>query len=83
MVEKSSSLVPAMDSDGVLYIAGDATDEENLIKAGIQRAKVLIAALATDTDNVFLVLTASIPGVIKVEAFFPKNSISIPCLPAF
>ncbi len=58
VVEKSSALVPAMDLDGVLYISGDATDEENLVKAGIQRAKVLVAALATDTDNVFLVLTA-------------------------
>jgi voltage-gated potassium channel len=47
-----------MDADGVLYIAGEAADENNLIKAGIERAKAVIAALATDTDNVFLVLTA-------------------------
>ncbi|MBW2590649.1 MAG: NAD-binding protein, partial [Deltaproteobacteria bacterium] len=33
-------------------------DEENLIKAGIKRAKGLVAALASDADNVFLVLTA-------------------------
>ena len=43
-----------MDADGVLYIAGDAADENNLIKAGIARAKAVVAALATDTDNVFL-----------------------------
>jgi hypothetical protein len=47
-----------MDADSVLYIAGDAADENNLIKAGIERAKAVVAALATDTDNVFLVLTA-------------------------
>jgi voltage-gated potassium channel len=58
VIEKSSDLVPVMDADKVLYVSGDAADEENLFKAGISRAKVLIAALATDTDNVFLVLTA-------------------------
>jgi voltage-gated potassium channel len=47
-----------MDQDGILYVNGEATEETNLIKAGIERAKVLVAALGTDTDNVFLVLTA-------------------------
>jgi len=42
-----------MDEDGVLYVAGDAADEASLLKAGIRRAKGLVAALATDTDNVF------------------------------
>jgi len=58
VIEKNPDLVPVMDQDGVLYISGEATDEENLRKAGIERAKGLIAALATDTENVFLVLTA-------------------------
>lgn len=58
VIEKDSGQIPVMDEDGVLYIVGEATDENNLIKAGIERAKAVIAALATDTDNVFLVLTA-------------------------
>ncbi len=58
VVEKDPDLIPEMDADKILYVSGDATNEENLIKAGIQRAKGLIAALATDTENVFLVLTA-------------------------
>ncbi|CAB1079257.1 potassium transporter TrkA [Alkalispirochaeta odontotermitis] len=57
-VDKSLDLIPLMDEDGILYVAGDASDEATLIKAGIKRARGLIAALATDTDNVFLVLTA-------------------------
>ncbi len=57
-VEKSPDLIPVMDADGVLYVPGDASDEGVLIRAGINRAKGLVAALATDTDNVFLVLTA-------------------------
>ena len=58
VVEKNPDLVPVMDADGVLYVPGDAADEANLIKAGIERAKGLVAVLATDTDNVFLVLSA-------------------------
>jgi len=58
VVEKNTDLVPVMDADGVLYVPGDAADEANLIKAGIERAKGLVAVLATDTDNVFLVLSA-------------------------
>lgn len=58
VVEKSPELIPVMDADGILYISGDASNEENLLKAGIKRAKGLIAALASDADNVFLVLTA-------------------------
>jgi voltage-gated potassium channel len=58
VVEKNPAQIPVMDQDGILYVNGEATEEINLIKAGIQRAKVLVAALGTDTDNVFLVLTA-------------------------
>lgn len=43
---------------GVIYISGDATEETTLVRAGIQKAKGLVAVLGTDADNVFLVLTA-------------------------
>jgi len=58
VVESSVDLLAKMEQDGVLYINGDATDEDTLIKARIRNAKGLVAVLATDTDNVFLVLTA-------------------------
>ena len=57
-IDKSTELIPLMDADDILYVSGDAADEASLIKAGIKRAKGLVAALATDTDNVFLVLSA-------------------------
>ena len=57
-IDNSPELIPVMDEDGILYVAGDAADEACLIKAGIKRAKGLVAALATDMDNVFLVLSA-------------------------
>ncbi len=57
-VEKNPDLIPAMEQDRVLFIQGEATSEDVLQRAGIERAKGLAAVLATDTDNVFLVLTA-------------------------
>ncbi|NIM89485.1 MAG: potassium channel protein [Candidatus Aminicenantes bacterium] len=40
-----------------LFIEGDATSEEVLIKAGIKKAKGLAALLPDDADNLYLVLT--------------------------
>lgn len=58
VIEKNPDLVPVMEKDGVLYLSGNAADEALLKMAGIAHAKGLISALATDTDNVYLVLTA-------------------------
>jgi voltage-gated potassium channel len=58
VVDKNPDLVPIMDQDKILYIHGNAADEGVLLKAGIKKARGLVAALATDVDNVFLVLTA-------------------------
>ncbi len=57
VIDKNPDLAQTLDGLGFIYICGDATDETILLKAGIQQAKALIAALGTDTDNVFLVLT--------------------------
>jgi voltage-gated potassium channel len=40
------------------YIVGDATDDEILKRAGIERAKSLAVTLPTDADNVYVVLSA-------------------------
>lgn len=58
VIEKSEKLIENLEKDKMHYLTGDASDEEVLEKAGINRAKALVAALATDTANVFLVLTA-------------------------
>ncbi|MCW3108852.1 MAG: potassium channel protein [Segetibacter sp.] len=42
----------------LLYVKGDATEDETLIRAGIKKARALITALPEDADNVFIVLTA-------------------------
>jgi len=58
VIEQDPDLIPVLNADTMLYIPGDAADEDNLVRAGIARAKGLIAALATDVQNVFLILTA-------------------------
>jgi len=46
--------------DRCLFIKGDATQEEILIKAGIKKAKGLAALLRSDADNLYLVLSAKL-----------------------
>jgi voltage-gated potassium channel len=43
---------------GLLTLEGDATQDRTLEKAGILRAAGLVAALPTDKDNLYVVLTA-------------------------
>jgi voltage-gated potassium channel len=47
-----------LEERGILYVLGDASEEELLQQAGITRAKGLIAALSEDSANVFVTLTA-------------------------
>lgn len=58
VIEREEARVGQMDDDGVLYLIGEATNEKVLKRAGIERAKGLITVVATDADNVFLVLIA-------------------------
>jgi voltage-gated potassium channel len=58
VIERNQNRVQKMDEDGVLYLVGEATDEAVLERAGVHVARGLITAVATDADNVFLVLIA-------------------------
>jgi voltage-gated potassium channel len=58
VIDKNPDLATPLDGLGFVFVCGDATDEAVLVKAGIHHAKALVAALGTDTENVFLVLTA-------------------------
>lgn len=40
------------------YVEGDATEEETLSQAGIERAAALVTALDTDAQNLFVTVTA-------------------------
>lgn len=58
VVENNSHLIERLDREGHLYVEGDATDDATLLSAGIEHAKGLITAVTSDTDNVYITLTA-------------------------
>jgi voltage-gated potassium channel len=45
-------------ANGYLALTDDATEEEALLSAGVQRARATVIALPSDADNVFITLTA-------------------------
>ncbi|WP_298881295.1 potassium channel protein [uncultured Polaribacter sp.] len=59
VVEKDKEMSQFLDSEGILNINGNATLDETLIRAGIEKAANLITALPSDANNLFVVLTAS------------------------
>jgi voltage-gated potassium channel len=58
-IEMNPDIIASMrDEENILFIEGDATKDETLEEAGIEKAKALISALPDDASNVFVVLTA-------------------------
>jgi voltage-gated potassium channel len=58
MIENSDGKRERYASENWLVIAGDATQEQTLRQAQIDRARGLIAATTTDATNLYIVLTA-------------------------
>jgi voltage-gated potassium channel len=58
VVDKSEERVERAIQAGLLAVAADSTRDEVLRDVGIDRARGLIAALSTDADNTYLILTA-------------------------
>ncbi|MCD6202655.1 MAG: potassium channel protein [Bacteroidales bacterium] len=46
------------DEHSFLFIEGDATQEETLLEAGVEKAGALITTLPNDADNLLIVITA-------------------------
>jgi voltage-gated potassium channel len=58
VVEWSAQMEEHFAADEIPYVIGDATADEVLLRAGVQRARGLVAALDSDANNVLSVLTA-------------------------
>ncbi len=58
IIDSDPDRIEYAESKGYLFVFKDTTETEALIKAGIERAKALIAALGSDADNLFLILSA-------------------------
>jgi voltage-gated potassium channel len=58
VIERNPERIARLSDRNLVYVAGEATDEENLMKAGVEKARGLLAVLKTDSDNVYVTLTA-------------------------
>jgi voltage-gated potassium channel len=58
VVENGAEVGDALTELGFLYLQGDATDESVLERAGVRRAKTLLALLPSDADNLYITIAA-------------------------
>ncbi len=58
VVDADSERVERAQANGYLTLLGSASEEQTLLTAGIERARVLATVLPSDTANVFVALTA-------------------------
>ncbi|MGC9519330.1 MAG: potassium channel family protein [Desulfuromonadaceae bacterium] len=58
IVEQNADVCEMLKKDGYIYIQGDATVDATLESAGINRARGIVTAVTSDTDNVYITLTA-------------------------
>ena len=58
IIESDESIAAHLDQEGKLIILGDATLDDTLIEAQVEKARSLVCALPTDAENVFVTLTA-------------------------
>ncbi|MCL2458899.1 MAG: NAD-binding protein [Desulfobulbus sp.] len=58
VIERDEEVVKGLGEIGYLWLQGEAADDEVLEAAGIDRAKGLVTAVASDADNLYITLTA-------------------------
>lgn len=58
IVDRNEDRVERAILSGMLAVAADATRDDTLHQIGIERARGLVAALSTDADNLFVLLSA-------------------------
>jgi voltage-gated potassium channel len=58
VLDRSDEAVAAAEEQGDLLVQGDATDDADLARAGLERARGLVAASDSDADNLYVTLSA-------------------------
>ena len=58
IIEANKETFDKHQGDEIPFIHGNANEDEVLLQAGVERADCLISALPSDSDNVFVVLSA-------------------------
>ena len=58
VVDSNPNLKGGMEHEVIPFIIDDATSEDVLLEAGVERAKGLVAVVLSDADNLFITMTA-------------------------
>jgi voltage-gated potassium channel len=58
VIDNNAAVIEKLEEENYPYLRGNATEDETLLKAGIKRAKGLISVVTSDTENVYITLTA-------------------------
>ncbi len=58
VIDNDPAIIEHLERTGIPHILGNASDEDILLKAGIKRAKCLIATASSDMTNVYIILIA-------------------------
>jgi len=58
VIERDKEIIDRFSSDGILFVHGNANEDDVLKQAGVEHASTLISALPNDADNLFVVLSA-------------------------
>ena len=58
VLDHSEDAVAAAEERGDLFVHGDGTDDPDLVRAGLERARGLVAASDSDVANLYIVLSA-------------------------
>jgi voltage-gated potassium channel len=58
VIEGEAALADELCEQGYLVVVGDATQDEILERAGIHRARGLVAVVSSDVDNLYITLSA-------------------------
>jgi voltage-gated potassium channel len=69
IVDRDPERVEAAVQGGLHALGGDSTRDQTLLDAGVKRARGLVAALGSDADNLFVILSAkTLNPVLNVAA---------------
>jgi voltage-gated potassium channel len=78
VVDPGEAAARLADERGYLFVAGDATEDAVLDRAGIRRARGLIVTTANDASNMYIVLSARVlnPGLHIVSRAADESSVA-------
>lgn len=58
VIDSNGTAMQGLEEEGIPHIVGDATSEDILSEAHIERANGLVSVVASDADNVFITMSA-------------------------